>query len=191
MKIFSLIILIYIFPLPILDCLAHFGKKLWRKFSITTILLVVTFWIFIFFLSFSFQDFIFKIKFSPPLLIRIFGLIFLVLIIILETLSLAKLGFARLIFLPEIFPQSYHQKLIKTGIYKFIRHPRYLIYFILWPLAMVLFTGYFIFFFFFLLATTILLVLLISTEERELIERFGQEYKEYKKKSFALLPKIF
>lgn len=191
MKIFALIILIYIFPLPILDCLAHLGRKWWRKSSKTTILLVITFYIFVFFLSFLFQDFIFKIKFSPTPLIRILGLIPLLLAIILEILSLAKLGFARLIFLPEIFPQNYYQKLIKTGIYKFIRHPRYLIYFILWPLSMILLTGYLIFFFFSLMAVTLLLFFLIPVEEKELIERFGEEYGEYKKTSSALLPKIF
>jgi protein-S-isoprenylcysteine O-methyltransferase Ste14 len=80
------------------------------------------------------------------------------------------------------------QKLIKTGIYAKIRHPIYLSA-ILFSLGVV-FTGGNLYGFVFFLLLLIALGMRIRKEERELITKFGEEYKEYAEKTAILVPKL-
>lgn len=80
------------------------------------------------------------------------------------------------------------QKLIKTGIYAKVRHPIYLSGLIL-SLGLTLIAGnlYGLLFFF---LSLIAFVTRIKKEERELISRFGEEYKQYAKETPLLIPKL-
>lgn len=80
------------------------------------------------------------------------------------------------------------QKLVKTGIYAKVRHPIYLSCLIL-SMGFTLIAGNLyglLFFILFLVA----LVTRIKKEERELIARFGEEYKQYSKETPLLIPKM-
>ena len=81
------------------------------------------------------------------------------------------------------------QKLIKTGIYKYIRHPMYLsmwIYAIFLGLVLsnifIEFCG--------IVTWANLYFIRISNEEKMMLDTFGEEYKEYIKNTGRLLPKI-
>jgi len=80
------------------------------------------------------------------------------------------------------------QKLVKTGIYAKVRHPIYLSGLIL-SLGFTLIAGNLYGLLFFILSL-VAFVTRIKKEERELITKFGEEYKEYAKETSLLKPKM-
>jgi protein-S-isoprenylcysteine O-methyltransferase Ste14 len=87
------------------------------------------------------------------------------------------LTFRLLAGLPEIAPDKHGTGLLREGIYSRIRHPRYVEF----SLALV---GYALFvnfegLYWMTAATLVLLFVIVLMEERELRERFGQEYVDY------------
>jgi len=99
---------------------------------------------------------------------------FFILICALKVLTI-KRAFGK-----ELYKSKTESKLITTGIYNYTRNPLYLG-------AILLFFGWtFIFLFTFLLIMTFLFIaffyFVAKWEEKELFERFGEEYQKYKKK---------
>ncbi len=93
-----------------------------------------------------------------------------------------------LLGLPQLSPRRYPGKVITSGIYAHIRHPRY-VEVGLSLAAIALFTNY--------LATYVLaaayipvIYLIVVLEERELKERFGGEYEEYSRRVPRFLPRL-
>ncbi|HOH67410.1 MAG TPA: isoprenylcysteine carboxylmethyltransferase family protein, partial [bacterium] len=80
------------------------------------------------------------------------------------------------------------QKLVKTGIYAKVRHPIYLSGLIL-LLGFTLIAGNLYGLLFFILSLAAF-VTRIKKEERELITKFGEEYKQYAKETPLLIPKL-
>lgn len=79
--------------------------------------------------------------------------------------------------------------LIKTGIYRWIRHPAYLgliLVFLGIPVIESSVLGFLV-----MLLIVPLLIHRISLEESMLIERFGAEYEEYRKNSKKLIPFLY
>lgn len=82
-----------------------------------------------------------------------------------------------LVGLPEVAPQRVAPKLLHEGIYARIRHPRYVEFTLIlagWSLIANYGAAYWI-----LLATIVGLYLIVLIEERELRQRFGDEYRRY------------
>lgn len=87
------------------------------------------------------------------------------------------LTFRLLAGVPEIAPDKHGTGLLREGIYSRIRHPRYVEF----SLALV---GYAVFanfegLYWMTAGALVLLYLIVLMEERELKERFGQEYADY------------
>ena len=103
-------------------------------------------------------------------------------------LCVPRLGHAGLLGLPQLAGRQYPGKLVTDGIYGHIRHPRYVqVGFGL--AAAALFTNY--------LAVYVIAAAYIPTiylvallEERELKERFGEEYEEYSRRVPRFLPRL-
>lgn len=90
--------------------------------------------------------------------------------------------------LPELSPERHPQSLLTEGAYARVRHPRYLeilLAFLGYALAANYLAGYAVALF---LALSILV--LIPMEERELAERYGAAYVEYRRRVPALLPRL-
>lgn len=99
------------------------------------------------------------------------------------------LSFATLIALPQIHPERFPSKLIVTGIYRFVRHPRYVGYWLI-ALGLALATGFlamWALFFWLVIGFSIMAYL----EEKELQKRFGKEYIDYMQRVPAFIPKFF
>lgn len=81
------------------------------------------------------------------------------------------------------------EKLVKSGIYKYIRHPIYLALIIYNPMIPMLFSSMYGF----LLMQSIIPLILyrIKVEEDMLIEEFGDEYLKYMKNTKKLIPFIY
>jgi protein-S-isoprenylcysteine O-methyltransferase Ste14 len=88
---------------------------------------------------------------------------------------------------PQLHFQKNH-KLITSGPYRVIRHPIYTAMFI-WVIGLALFTAN-MFFVFFALLAIFLLILRVPKEEKMMIEKFGIEYKEYKKNTGRFFPRL-
>ena len=88
-----------------------------------------------------------------------------------------EMGMRVLLGFPELAPERYQSKLLTVGIYSRIRHPRY-VEMMLFLLAHALLANY--------LATYVIVVIsglalwfVVVLEEKELRERFGEEYTQY------------
>jgi protein-S-isoprenylcysteine O-methyltransferase Ste14 len=111
-------------------------------------------------------------------------------ILLLVSIVFATLGFLLLRIIGR--PQGDFEnttKLVEVGLYRFIRHPLY---------SSLLFLGTGIFLKNISIATAVLafinLIALIATakrEEKEMIEKFGNSYSDYMKKSKMFIPYIF
>jgi protein-S-isoprenylcysteine O-methyltransferase Ste14 len=80
-------------------------------------------------------------------------------------------------------------RLVKTGPYKFIRHPMYTA-FIMLHVAIFLITANWFFGIIWIGGLTIILIFRIKREEKMLIDVFGEEYKNYIKHTGSLLPNL-
>ncbi len=87
------------------------------------------------------------------------------------------LTFRRLAGVPELAPEKHGIGLLREGIYSRIRHPRY-VEFSLGLVAYALFAN-FERLYWMTAATLVLLYIIVLMEERELRQRFGQEYVDY------------
>lgn len=87
------------------------------------------------------------------------------------------LTFRRLAGVPELAPEKHGIGLLREGIYGRIRHPRY-VEFSLGLMAYALFVN-FERLYWMSAVTLVLLYIIVILEERELRERFGQEYVDY------------
>jgi len=97
------------------------------------------------------------------------------------------LTFARLAGVPEIAPEKHGIGLLREGIYSRMRHPRY-VEFSLALVAWALFAN-FVGLYWMVGVTLVLLYLIVLMEERELRERFGQEYVEYSARVPRFIPR--
>ena len=106
---------------------------------------------------------------------------------VLRYYHMRQMDNATLMGLPELDPQRYAPRLRVDGVYAYIRHPRY-VQLLLAMSAYVLFvnylTGYLA-----LAAIVVLLMGVVALEERELLDRFGDEYRDYKKRVPSFLPR--
>lgn len=105
---------------------------------------------------------------------------------VIEVRCRRQLSFSALVGVPQLNPEGSPGKLLKEGIYGQIRHPRY-VGATLGLLAVVFFVNY--------LATYLLMLIFLPTiylitvlEERELIDRFGEEYRKYQRHVPRFIP---
>ena len=105
---------------------------------------------------------------------------------VMEKLVRKHLKWRILVGVPELKGES--SQLIDQGIYRLVRHPRYLailIGIVGWSL-MTNYVGVYVL----SLVTIPLLVAVAMLEERELVTRFGDRYIEYRKKVPQIIPTI-
>ncbi|MCL5433067.1 MAG: isoprenylcysteine carboxylmethyltransferase family protein [Patescibacteria group bacterium] len=115
-----------------------------------------------------------------------FGVVLVILGTIIHDFALMTLGkfYGRTLLI-----QTNHKLIIK-GLYKFVRHPGYLGT-ILMIIGVGLSTGNVIILLFFLILVTSIYVLRIKKEEEMLFDKFGDEYKNYQKKTWRLVPYFY
>ena len=121
-----------------------------------------------------------------PRTLSILGISLIAVGIVIKTMAIATL---KNYFTTNVALLPGH-KLIKTGLYRYVRHPAYagsIISFLGLGLGFSNWITLLIIFF----PVTLSFLHRIKIEERVLMEKFGQEYEEYRKSTKALLPWIF
>lgn len=187
----SLAILVWYPSIPLIISLVHATISFWKKLGKKSYPIVILFFVIIdlgiLWLVLTFRE--------PLLAARIYdspwallGFIPFIAGITIGVISIRTLSFRVLVGMPEILSSQEKTQLVVHGIYRYVRHPRYL-EFLLEFLGFTILSGLkFHFFYFPLFFLSILL--LTHLEERELLKRFGDEYRTYQKRTPRLLPRI-
>jgi protein-S-isoprenylcysteine O-methyltransferase Ste14 len=100
---------------------------------------------------------------------------------LLQTDTLAFMGIRQLITIPQYLSE---EKLVITGLYRWVRHPLYtagLLFIWLTPVMTVNWLTLYV-------GVTIYLVVGAMFEERKLVKAFGQAYEDYRKRTPMLVP---
>ena len=105
----------------------------------------------------------------------------------IETATHEQLSFKMLVGVPEIDPSHPHSKLLKEGIFSRVRNPRY-ITLVLSILGWATFSNY-AGMYLLLLLMIVMIYFTVLLEERELSNRFGDEYVEYCRSVPRFIPK--
>lgn len=151
------------------------------KYRWTTYILIFSY---IFCVSIAFFEFVTK-KENLNILLTSSGLFILYLGFILRKLSIKSLGG----FWSKHIKNIAGQDLIKSGPYRWVRHPYYLAV-IFELIGWILLFNSILAFWFFVSIHLPLLLYRISLEEKVLLEHFGKDYQKYKSHTGILLPKI-
>ena len=115
------------------------------------------------------------------------GIVLYVLSIILEVIVRKQLTLSILIGVPELVPERVESKLLRSGIYGRVRHPRYIgVLLAVTGFALIAnYSGAYL-----ITALTVPgLYVLTVLEERELLERFGDAYRTYREEVPRFLPR--
>lgn len=188
---FLALIAIIIWPaVPLFWIPVHGFPSLFRRLGIWTYFLHLIVWLFLAYLIYINRFFLIHAVIQMPEILRIVGVFLFFIGAILHIWTGKLLGILGLMGLPEI---SVKEKgvLITRGPFSIVRHPTYLAH-------TLLFTGIF-------LITEVIAVIvltfidfvivnavIIPLEEKELISRFGDEYKLYKQKvKYRFFPWLF
>lgn len=182
--------LVYYPSIPLVILFIHKTLPVWRKMGKKS----YYYFIALFFI-FGACLFIFVFKYKDTILawrwydndLALLGLIPLIFAFIVGIMSIRMLSLRVLMGIPEIIPDI-NPKLVINGIYQYLRHPRYL-EFILEVMGIAILSGlamsYILALYFIPLA-----FLMARAEEHELVERFGESYIEYRKKTGGFIPRF-
>ncbi|MBI2565277.1 isoprenylcysteine carboxylmethyltransferase family protein [Candidatus Woesearchaeota archaeon] len=177
----------FILPLPFWWFWIHskidFAKKIGViNYFIIGIMIVITSAV-----LFYLRENIFKYIIMKNTYFEITGVLIIVLSIIIDGIRSKEFTLKQLLGLPEIMPKQ-KQKLITSGIFSNLRHPRYLEYMLL-SLGLALISGY-LFSYLIFVYTIIMFYFLSIFEEKELVRRFGKKYQIYARKVPRFIPKL-
>ena len=150
-------------------------------------------------IKYTFLDWVFKVGGLTGLIFGViyrdlnhtcviyFGFFILILGIILRYWAMKTLG---IYFSYTLKTESYGQRVLDYGAYRYIRHPSYLGIFLIiiaFPIIHASLVGFLVVLFF----TCPLIMRRIAQEEKMMINAFNEVYKVYRKKTKKLIPFIF
>jgi protein-S-isoprenylcysteine O-methyltransferase Ste14 len=160
----------------------------WRRMGLTATYVFLT----VFYLGsmvglFLVRDTLLGRDFGNSSLLGIVSLPLFIAAIVISRKRKKYLTFRHLAGVPEIAPEKHGTGLLREGIYSRIRHPRY-VEFTLGLISYALFANY-EGLYWMTAATLALLYIIVLIEERELRERFGQEYVDYSAQVPRFIPR--
>jgi len=189
MKLCLAVVTLMLWPvIPLFWIPVHFATGVFRRFGKLTYIFATIFWVPIAYLIFLNRDFLLIHIIEFPFLISTSGLILLLVGSLLHIWTGALLSPRSLIGIPEIVAPR-ESRLIDKGPFAVVRHPTYLAHTMMFA-GIYLYTG--------VTAVGILTfadfivvnVVVIPLEERELVLRFGELYRQYMKRVPRLIPRI-
>jgi len=189
MKIFLALVTLMLWPvIPLLWIPVHLATGVFRRFGRLTYMLAVIFWIPIAYFIFLHRNLLLVNIIEFPLLLSSSGLILLLLGSLLHIWTGALLSPRSLIGIPEIMPLR-ESRLINKGAFAVVRHPTYLAHTMMF-VGTFLLTGVTAVGILTLADFIVVNVIIIPLEEKELVLRFGESYRQYMKRVPRLIPRI-
>lgn len=183
-EIFLAVFVWYFAPFPWLTTVIHIliRKKWWHATNVKMLFIIsfVIIWLLLGYWLGSNYQLLFINQFSTSITL-FFGILILIIATVIEVLTEKALGRKRILLGSKLHRSK--DRLITTGIYKYARHPRYTEH-PLWFVGLGLIFGYTSLLWF---AIYLFISFSIATyfEEQGLVERYGEEYLEYKKRTSA------
>lgn len=177
--------------IPIILIQLHTVPSFWRKLGVWTYLVWLLEWLPIAYVVYSFQDVLLQSEIHVNSAIIVIGIFFVVGGITLHAWTAKLLGIKSTIGYTELKPgdDANNGKLIRSGPFSVVRHPSYgahsLILVGTFLITSIIAVG--------IMALIDLLIayfVTIELEERELLERFGEQYEKYRIKVPKFFPKI-
>lgn len=173
--------------IPVFFIPLHLKTGFWRKVGLLTYPVLLIPWLIIAYLIVTYQSLLLGDEFIVPAPLRILGWVSLTAGLLLHAWTAKLLGIKGLIGYAEIRQADEHRyKLITSGPFFAVRHPTYLAHTLI-LLGVFLVTGYAGAGILVILDFLISYFVITELEERELIQRFGDEYRDYRKR----VPKFF
>ncbi len=169
----------------------HYATNFWRRLGIWTYFIIFLEWLPIAYILYSIQTVILQYEIAIALPLRILGAAAIAAGIVLHLWTAKILGIKATIGYTELKPTNDEktESLITSGPFSVVRHPSY------WAHTSILagtflITGIITVGVIALIDLTITYFITTELEDRELIERFGKQYREYKKKVPKFFPKL-
>jgi protein-S-isoprenylcysteine O-methyltransferase Ste14 len=168
----------------------HYAVDFWRKLGLWTYVAIFLEWVPVAFVLYLWREVFLRYEVAVPMPFVVLGVVAVVAGIALHGWTAKLLGIKATISYTELKPETAekNEMLVTSGPFSVVRHPSY------WAHTMIL-TGVF-------LITGVVAVGIIALidlaityfvttelEDRELTERFGNQYQEYKKKVPKFFPK--
>ena len=145
-------------------------------------------WLPLAFLIYQYGDSLLQAKLEFPMILTVPGLLLLITGSLLHVWTGKLLSLWGLIGLPEVYEVT-SGKLIRTGAFSIVRHPTYLAHTLMFS-GVFLITGVVTVGIITLLDFAVVRAFIIPLEEKELIRRFGNDYRNYKKEVPAFFPRF-
>ncbi len=185
------LITILVWPVvPLFWIPVHGLSRFFRKIGLLTYIMPPLTWIPIIYLIFKFKEELLSFRYEMPVFINIMGLLLIVLGALLHIWTGKLLGLLGLMGIPEV-TKRVRIKLVSEGPFRIVRHPTYLAHTMLFS-GIFMLTGVLTVGILTLADFLLVYFIIIPLEERELSERFGDEYAEYRKKvRYRFFPGFF
>jgi protein-S-isoprenylcysteine O-methyltransferase Ste14 len=184
----ALITIIFWPVIPLFWIPVHGFSRILKRLGLITYLLPLVTWLPLAYLLFSIKNFLLQFKVELPFILSISGTPLLVLGILLHIWTGKLLGLWGLIGLPEVYTRI-KGKLVTEGPFSVVRHPTYfahtLIFSGVFLITRVVSVGIITIIDIFLIH-----MFIIPLEEKELLNRFGEEYRLYRERVSKYFPRI-
>jgi protein-S-isoprenylcysteine O-methyltransferase Ste14 len=184
----ALITIIFWPVIPLFWIPVHGFSRILKRLGLITYLLSLVTWLPLAYLLFSIKNFLLQFKVELPFILSISGTPLLVLGILLHIWTGKLLGLWGLIGLPEVYTRI-KGKLVTEGPFSVVRHPTYfahtLIFSGVFLITRVVSVGIITIIDIFLIH-----MFIIPLEEKELLNRFGEEYRLYRERVSIFFPRI-
>ncbi|MFZ0051646.1 MAG: isoprenylcysteine carboxylmethyltransferase family protein, partial [Desulfobaccales bacterium] len=185
----ALIMMVIMAPVLLYWLLIHPFVRFWRRLGPGwTYGVVLSLWALAVAGLFRMRHALLAVEFGTSYYLTALGLLVLSVSVWLGVVWFRRMRLRTIVGLPELAPDRYPQRLITTGVYAIIRHPRYVQLF-LGLLGSALIANYLVLYLVVALWLPGIYVI-VRLEEKELRERFGPAYDEYSRRVPRFLPRI-
>jgi len=166
--------------IPLFWIPVHFATTFFKRLGLFSYIIPVILWSPLAYLIYRNGAFLIQYKIDLPLVLNIAGLFLLILGTLIHIWTARLLGLAGIIGVPEISTKI-HENLVMEGPFSIIRHPTYLAHSFIFS-GVFLITGVVTVGILTLVDLIVVNLIIITLEEKELLIRFGDEYKTYKER---------
>lgn len=166
--------------IPLFWIPVHFATNFFRKLGLLTYVMPFITWLPLAYLIYRNRDFFLHPQIPLPVGLRLAGTLLFIPGVLLHIWTARLLGIRGIIGVPEISPEI-HEDLVTGGPFSMVRHPTYLAHTLIFS-GVFLITGVVSVGIITLLDFVVVNRVIIPLEEKELLDRFGAVYDNYRRR---------
>ncbi len=186
---FLAIAAIMVWPVvPLFWIPVHGCPRFFKNLGLMTYILPVITWAPLAYAVYHHREFLLKFKLVFPAAVSVSGTVLFLAGAMLNVWTILLLSLRGLIGLPEILPKV-EGRLMTRGPFSIVRHPTYLAHAVM-LFGVFLMSGVIAVAVLTFLDLVLINLVIIPLEERELLSRFGDDYKKYKEKVSGFFPRM-